>query len=41
MASNKLLEDVVKLIDDLRMELEIQARVMQLIRAWAETEDLD
>lgn len=40
-ASEKLLEDIVKLIDDPRMEQEIRVRAMQLIRAWGETEDLD
>ncbi|KAL8530296.1 hypothetical protein ACS0TY_007360 [Phlomoides rotata] len=40
-ASEKVLEDIVKLIDDPRMEQEIRVRAMQLIRAWGESEDLD
>ncbi|KAI3460959.1 hypothetical protein Pfo_017622 [Paulownia fortunei] len=39
-ASEKVVEDMVKLIDDSMTEHGIRARAMQLIRAWGESEDL-
>ncbi|KAK4418399.1 TOM1-like protein 2 [Sesamum alatum] len=40
-ASEKVLEDMVKLIEDSRTEQGNRVRAMQLIRGWGETEDLD
>ncbi|KAK4407232.1 TOM1-like protein 2 [Sesamum angolense] len=40
-ASEKVLEDMVKLIEDSRTEHGNRVRAMQLIRAWGETEDLE
>ncbi|XP_011080045.1 TOM1-like protein 2 [Sesamum indicum] len=40
-ASERVLEDMVKLIEDSRTEHGNRVRAMQLIRAWGETEDLD
>ncbi|XP_073285744.1 TOM1-like protein 2 [Primulina huaijiensis] len=39
-ASEKVLEDMVKLIEDHRTEHGCRVRAMQLIRAWGESEDL-
>ncbi|KAL3849966.1 hypothetical protein ACJIZ3_011848 [Penstemon smallii] len=40
-ASEKVLDDLVKLVDDSRTEHGNRVRAMQLIRAWAESEDLN
>ncbi|KAI3449777.1 hypothetical protein Pfo_006442 [Paulownia fortunei] len=40
-ASEKVLEDMVKLIEDSRTEHGNRVRAMQLIRAWGESEDLE
>ncbi|CAA0823197.1 ENTH/VHS/GAT family protein [Striga hermonthica] len=39
-ASEKVVEDIVKLIDDSRTLHGVRVRAMQLIRAWGESEDL-
>ncbi|KAK6143950.1 hypothetical protein DH2020_020770 [Rehmannia glutinosa] len=39
-ASEKVVEDMVRLIEDSRTEHGIRVRAMQLIRAWGESEDL-
>ncbi|KAL8029140.1 hypothetical protein ABFX02_14G208700 [Erythranthe guttata] len=39
-ASEKVVEDMVKLIDDSRTAFEVRVRAMQLIKAWGESEDL-
>ncbi|PIM99213.1 hypothetical protein CDL12_28295 [Handroanthus impetiginosus] len=39
-ASEKVLEDMVTLVEDLRTEHGVRVRAMQLIRAWGESEDL-
>ncbi|XP_051118865.1 TOM1-like protein 2 [Andrographis paniculata] len=40
-ASEKVLEDMVKLIEDPRTDHGVRVRAMQLIRAWGESEDLE
>ncbi|KAG8389208.1 hypothetical protein BUALT_Bualt02G0205000 [Buddleja alternifolia] len=40
-ASEKVLEDMVKLIEDSRTDHGTRVRAMQLIRAWGESQDLD
>ncbi|CAK9150002.1 unnamed protein product [Ilex paraguariensis] len=39
-ASEKVLDDIMRMIDDPKTELENRTRAMQLIRAWGESEDL-
>lgn len=40
-ASEKMLDDMVRLIDDPRTDHGVRVRVMQLIRGWGESQDLD
>ncbi|KAH6811534.1 hypothetical protein C2S51_025296 [Perilla frutescens var. frutescens] len=40
-ASEKVLDDMVKLIDDPRTDHGVRVRAMQLIRGWGESNDLD
>lgn len=40
-ASEKVVEDMVKLIEDSRTEDGIRVRAMQLIRAWGQSDDLE